>query len=431
MVRVPMGRFKDVQSKPYAGLLLMVFASCIPFQVSANGLLGEKSAPANNREISEASATRASAASVRNTRTRSNVSSEAASPNTASPRIQARTASVPTPQAATQRISNSANTPVKEKPASVQPSVSSANNAQKAKTSNVSLATEAEMALALDLPLEVKSASDVRFATNDMRPMDVAPWQKIGSPYQVNGVWYIPAHEPNYDEIGEASWYGSQFNGRPTANGEIFDMNVVTVAHPTLPIPSLVEVINLENGRSIVARVNDRGPFANNRLIDVSQRGAELLGFKDKGKARVRVRYVGQAPQQTINANNSRPNTTISAATNAQTATNNRTTSPIVEAAKPVNVQPNTASNGVLAATTDNQGGAYVQIGAFSSLANAERALDQNSSFGPGKIVPVHNGSTSVYRVLIGPFDATDAALKAQEAKSNGISGARVLANIS
>lgn len=122
-----------------------------------------------------------------------------------------------------------------------------------------------------------------------------APWQKIGSPYQVNGIWYIPAFEGEYDEIGIASWYGDDFNGKPTANGEIFDMDEVSIAHPTLPIPSLVEVINLENGRSIIARVNDRGPFVDGRIIDVSKKAAQLLGFKDKGKAKVRVKYIGYA----------------------------------------------------------------------------------------------------------------------------------------
>ena len=323
---------------------------------------------------------------------------------------------------------NVARTPNPVSATIARPPTSRANtNVSKSATSaTITTASEAEMALALNIPLEPKSAQDARFATSDMRPQDVAPWQKIGSPYQVNGVWYIPAHEPNYDETGEASWYGNQFNGRPTANGEIFDMNLVTVAHPTLPIPSLVEVINLENGRSIVARVNDRGPFAHDRLVDVSQRGAELLGFKDKGRARVRVRYVGQAPQLPLNASAAKP--TVLAETSIPPISRSQT--PNIEPNKPVAIKVANVS-GPSASRATLSDGAFVQIGAFSNLANAERVLDQNAGFGAGKIIAVQNENGSIYRVVIGPFDATEAALKAQEAKSSGINGARVLANIS
>ena len=98
------------------------------------------------------------------------------------------------------------------------------------------------------------------------------------------------------DSIGTASWYGPKFQGRRTANGEIFDMNLLTAAHPTLPMPVMVQVTNLENGRSMKLRVNDRGPFKKNREIDLSRRAAEILGFKDKGTARVRVKFLHRAP---------------------------------------------------------------------------------------------------------------------------------------
>lgn len=123
-----------------------------------------------------------------------------------------------------------------------------------------------------------------------------APHYKIGQPYKVNGRWYHPAHQPNYNEVGVASWYGRDFHGRKTANGEIYDMNAMTAAHTTLPLPSLVEVENLENRRRIVVRVNDRGPFAHNRVIDLSRAAARRLGFEQDGLARVRVRYLGPAP---------------------------------------------------------------------------------------------------------------------------------------
>ncbi len=116
-------------------------------------------------------------------------------------------------------------------------------------------------------------------------------------PYQVRGRWYRPAENADYDEVGMASWYGAQFNGRPTASGERFDMNALTAAHKTLPLPGLVEVTNLANGRSVVLRVNDRGPFSENRIIDLSRGAAEALDMLSRGVGEVRVRYLGRAPR--------------------------------------------------------------------------------------------------------------------------------------
>jgi rare lipoprotein A len=118
----------------------------------------------------------------------------------------------------------------------------------------------------------------------------------LGKPYTVAGRTYIPEQNPNYKKVGLASWYGEDFHGRYTANGEIFDMNAISAASPTLPLPSYARVTNLENKRSLVVRVNDRGPFVGNRLIDVSVRAAKLLGFHGNGLAKVKVEYVGRAP---------------------------------------------------------------------------------------------------------------------------------------
>lgn len=128
-------------------------------------------------------------------------------------------------------------------------------------------------------------------------PRNVAanPHEKIGKPYYVSGIRYVPREQPEYVETGIASWYGSQFHGRLTANGEIFDMYRLTAAHKTLPLPSLVRVTNLENGRDIVVRLNDRGPFSGDRIIDLSKKTADTLGMKEQGLARVRVEYLGPA----------------------------------------------------------------------------------------------------------------------------------------
>jgi rare lipoprotein A len=119
---------------------------------------------------------------------------------------------------------------------------------------------------------------------------------RVGKPYMVAGRVYIPEEDVNYREEGMASWYGDDFHGRLTANGEVFDMGSLTAAHPTLPMPCYARVTNLSNGRSLIVRVNDRGPYHGNRLIDVSNKAAELLEFKGNGVARVRVEYVARAP---------------------------------------------------------------------------------------------------------------------------------------
>lgn len=119
---------------------------------------------------------------------------------------------------------------------------------------------------------------------------------RVGKPYVVAGKTYVPEEDANYRAEGMASWYGDDFHGRLTANGEVFDMTSLTAAHPTLPMPSYARVTNLSNGKSLVVRVNDRGPYHGNRLIDVSNKAAELLEFKGNGVAKVRVEYVGRAP---------------------------------------------------------------------------------------------------------------------------------------
>lgn len=121
-------------------------------------------------------------------------------------------------------------------------------------------------------------------------------YYKVGRPYQIKGKWYTPREDPTYDRTGIASFYAGDFHNKLTANGETFDMTSLTAAHKTLPMPSYVIVENLENGRKLKVRVNDRGPFVDGRIIDLSRRSAKLLGFKRQGLARVRVRYVGPAP---------------------------------------------------------------------------------------------------------------------------------------
>src|SRR5258708_24531206 len=158
-----------------------------------------------------------------------------------------------------------------------------------------SLCRFAPVSVLLVLALALAACSGTRHASNagasagDTRGRGI---YKVGNPYQIDGAWYYPAEDWNYEETGIASWYGEAFHGKDTANGESFDLNAITAAHRTLPLPTLVQVTHLENGRSIQVRVNDRGPYARGRIIDLSRRSAQLLGFEGQGTAKVRVKIL-------------------------------------------------------------------------------------------------------------------------------------------
>lgn len=120
--------------------------------------------------------------------------------------------------------------------------------------------------------------------------------EQVGKPYKIKGKWYYPKEQPGYSAKGKASWYGDAFHGRLTANGEIYDMTHLTGAHPTMPLPSYARVTNLKNGSSVVVRINDRGPYAHGRVVDLSKRAAEMLDYTHSGIAEVKIDYVGRAP---------------------------------------------------------------------------------------------------------------------------------------
>jgi rare lipoprotein A len=299
-------------------------------------------------------------------------------------------------------------------------------------------------------------------AFSEVRPSSVSPHQKIGAPYEQNGLWYIPAYEPDYVETGTASWYGREFHGRRTANGEIFDMEVPTAAHPTLPIPSLIEVTNLENGRAMVVRVNDRGPFVAGRLIDLSAKAADRLGFKDKGQAQVRVRYVGPAPLEPLVTADTL--TVLPKQGSGQRVWAQQRSLPAQQTsrgAQPARVERSSQQAGVTApgrmlseaAPVDNSGrragpasggaGAkaerravtpdmplYVQAGVYSSRANATRAKGQLEGLDGLKVLKTETEQGDVlYRLVVGPSsDRAEAESRIQEVQARGIVGARILA---
>ena len=253
---------------------------------------------------------------------------------------------------------------------------------------------------------------------------------KVGAPYQSGGVWYVPAEQPNYDETGLASWYGDAFDGKPTANGEIFDMNGVSAAHATLPMPCMVEVTNLENGRTMQVRMNDRGPFHPGRIIDLSHGAADQLGFATKGTAKVRVRYVGPAPLEAVNA----PVTLASNAAPAREylpAPRSPTYQPPMTQVAYQTVPPATRTRSTSSTSPSLDGGAggyAVQAGAFSNRAAAERVASSLSAAGSASIRPMDRGGATLYRVVVGPWTDQQAAQSARsKVAALGFGDARIV----
>jgi rare lipoprotein A len=254
---------------------------------------------------------------------------------------------------------------------------------------------------------------------------------KVGQPYQINGTWYYPREQPDYDETGIASWYGAPFYGQHTANGELYDANALTAAHRTLPMPVNVRVTNLENGRSLVLRVNDRGPFARGRIIDVSARAAQLLGFYGTGTARVRVTFVSRAnlpggavpddtPPAMAKALPAAPTAKVQMAALEPVVGTTELPPPPPPAAPTTEPSPSPAALDVqptgqvtevpVPAVTH----VYVQAGAFSVYDNARRLRDRLVSAGNLVISSIDRNGRRFYRVRVGPFDdvnAADAAL--------------------
>ena len=232
---------------------------------------------------------------------------------------------------------------------------------------------------------------------------------KIGRPYVVLGVRYVPGVDHGYDETGIASWYGDDFNGLLTANGEIYDMNALTAAHKVLPLPSYVRVTNLDNGRSLVVRVNDRGPFVNGRIIDMSRRSAQLLGFEREGTARVRVRVLSPGDDGFIAV---RPETSDE----ERFATEAAPLLPVetalldppagVEAAPPRQFAADPAVSFEPVATISM----YVQAGAFAEFRNANLLSAKLRQIGDWRITSVVIGGTELYRVRFGPVATVDEA---------------------
>ena len=293
------------------------------------------------------------------------------------------------------------------------------------------------------------------------RPSDMVgpngkPLRGTEKPYQINGVWYYPKEDRDYNVVGTGSWYGEQFHNRRTANGEIFDMDIPSAAHKTLPLPSLVEVTNLDNGRRMIVRVNDRGPFVGDRVIDLSKAAAEELGYRRAGVAKVRVKYIGPAPKSVFDA--PRQYAQVRAHVRAdppargfeaiqeppqrvqvlpsrpepEWAPSASLSAPPINPPDPVKPAPPVTTTPpvttALPATAVAKAGFRIQAAAFASRENAEKAVQQLALAGNARIEPLERPSGTLYRVVVAAGeDESEAWSLRQRVEALGYSGATVL----
>lgn len=292
---------------------------------------------------------------------------------------------------------------------------------------------------------------------------------KLGVPYKIAERWYVPREEPGYDRQGIGSWYGDDFHGRKTANGEIFDMNALTAAHPTLPLPSYAYVTNLATGRTILVRINDRGPYANDRVIDLSHASARALGYEHQGTSKVKVRYAGRAP---LNGDDRREHQYLAeqpwyrggALGIASAAPANAPRSlaepfpagtagrwspvgyraalagkPQASVAPVYAVAPQASGQAPIAHAAYTSRTAlgrmqpasgsqrtYVQVGLYRERSNAERLQRELGHIGSIEIAALAGAGGSVYRVRIGPMSAQDAHSAMAQVQARGVAGSTI-----
>lgn len=295
------------------------------------------------------------------------------------------------------------------------------------------------------------------YNTGDPMAMDGKPYKPyiVGAPYQVNGKWYYPKENFSYDRVGVASWYGPGFDGRRTANGETYDMDLMTAAHPTLPMPTLVNVTNLANGRTVTVRINDRGPFHGNRIIDLSRRAAKELGLKRDGIGRVRVQVLRTASlrlkrravaemerieererreevAQQIRANEERRRTATAMADIAPASAPAKTAPPKPAAAtttgqvdaarldqispgagptsvgRPIQLHPDAPGATAARRAPGDERKLFIQVGSFTQRSNALRTGERLRGIALTRIALRKVDRTVFYRVRVGPVASRD-----------------------
>jgi rare lipoprotein A len=256
---------------------------------------------------------------------------------------------------------------------------------------------------------------------------------KVGTPYKIADQWYYPKRESNYVEEGVASWYGPGFHGRRTANGDLYDQKAFTAAHRTLPLPSMVQITNMANGKSVTAMVNDRGPFSKRRIIDVSERVAEAIGIKRQGTGQVRVQFLPAQTKELL-----RKLALSDGEVEKITATDEKRTVAALNASalKKINQEKAFKSR---ASETYAQGAAqfmkkekqvFVQAGAYTRQERAKQVAANLSKIAPTSIVSIAVDSGTLYRVRLGPLkDNVNANRVLEKVINAGNSNAIIVGN--
>ena len=273
--------------------------------------------------------------------------------------------------------------------------------------------TSLKSQIILLIPFFLLGCSETTFLVNSAKRIGTwgdEPIYKIGTPYKINGKWYYPAVDYDYEEIGIASWYGPGFHGKKTANGEIFDQNKVSAAHRTLPMPSIVRVTNLDNGKVLPkVRVNDRGPFAGNRIIDLSKKAAQELGFVNTGIAKVKVEILENESREHALVNSGNKITKVESAEIKEIKkteiANNFEKQKIIKKEKQKSQNEDfDEQNSIL---SDKQ--LAIQVGAFTDHRNAKSLTQKLSDF-QAYIERTFVNNKYLYRVRIGPIESLNLA---------------------
>jgi rare lipoprotein A len=282
-----------------------------------------------------------------------------------------------------------------------------------------------------DIPVNSKNEDSIirKKDTKDIKKIIPKPIYKIGDPYEIKNIWYYPKRDLSYEETGIASWYGDKFHGKLTANGEIFNKNSISAAHKTLPMPSMVRVTNLDNGNVLNVRINDRGPYIHGRIIDLSERAAELLGFKNVGIARVKVNILvekslwlersakdGQFPGSEINNNDDVSLPKINSVSRPKVSIVNTISSENNISIDEKNIQKSfteilaSSRQGNLRKTEPLETNIWVQVGAFASNANTQNVVSKISHIYDINLTSIEYKGKILQRVRLGPTQEIDIA---------------------
>lgn len=299
--------------------------------------------------------------------------------------------------------------------------------------SHMSVSRSSAISLFGAAALFLSGCAESEFVANSVKSLRSPPGDagmyKVGRPYQIDGTTYVPAIDYKYVETGIASWYGPKFHGNSTANGERFDMNSISAAHRTLPLPSMVRVTNLENGRALNVRVNDRGPFSRGRIIDLSRRAAQLLGYEMQGTAKVRVEIMAResialahgmdaiqvasaadappkpeaAPRMAVTSQELAPppgtRATPAPTYRHRVAPVTQPTPPVSRATAPLEEVDGQVKRVPVAGSTQM----FVQAGAFSQFVNAHRLEALLKGVAPVYVTQADSGAGRIFRVRLGP----------------------------